>query len=150
MGNPETTTGGESLAFYATGRISVRGPESKKRRLIDGITGEPYGHKSEFEIVKNKLAAPYKKGDIKLIYGQGYDAYWEVLDMASSLGVIEKSGAWYKYEGENFAQGEQNAANFLKDPDNKEMFKKVKDSVLEQIGLKEIYERHSNPGPLSA
>lgn len=145
-GNPETTTGGEALAFYATGRISVRGPESKSRRIIDESTSEVIGHKAEFEVVKNKLAAPFKKAEVKLIYGKGYDAHWEVLDMATSLGVVDKAGAWYKFEDKNFAQGEVNAVGHLKE--NEEMYRKVREEVINQIGLKEIYERHSNPGPI--
>lgn len=147
-GNPETTTGGEALAFYATGRISVRGPEAKSRRIVDDVTGEVIGHRAEFEIIKNKLAAPFKKAEVRLIYGKGYDAHWEVLDMASSLGVVDKSGAWYKYEGKNFAQGEQNAANALKETENADMYKAIREEVINQIGLKEIYESHSNPGPM--
>lgn len=145
-GNPETTTGGEALAFYATGRISVRGPEAKSRRIIDESTSEVIGHKAEFEIVKNKLAAPYKKAEVKLIYGKGYDAHWEVLDMATSLGVLDKSGSWYKFEDKNFAQGEINAVSALKE--NSDMYTKIREEVINQIGLKEIYERHSNPGPI--
>jgi recombination protein RecA len=147
-GNPEVTTGGEALAFYSTGRISVRGPEAKSRRLLDDVTGEVYGHKTEFEIIKNKLAAPFKKAEVKLIYGQGYDAHWEVLDMATSLGVVDKAGAWYKYDGKNFAQGEQKAVAHLKDMQNLAMYEDIRDNVIDQIGLKEIYERHGNPGPL--
>jgi len=147
-GNPETTTGGEALNFYATGRISVRGPEAKARRLVDSITGEVYGHKTEFELVKNKLAAPFKKAEVKLIYGKGYDAEWEILDMATSIGVVDKSGAWYKYGGENFAQGEEKAVAFLKDKDNIELYKKIRDQVIDNIGLREVYERHGHEGPI--
>lgn len=147
-GNPETTTGGEALAFYATGRVSVRGPESKKRRIVDDHTGEVIGHKAEFEIIKNKLAAPFKKAEIRLIYGKGYDTHWEILDMASSLGIVDKSGAWYKYNNENFAQGEQNAANYLKE--NKEFYKEIRDQVVEAVGLRDVYARHSQPGPLDS
>ncbi len=147
-GNPETTTGGEALAFYATGRISVRGPEARSRRLVDDSTGEVYGHETEFEIVKNKLAAPFKKAQVKLIYGKGYDAQWEVLDMATSLGVVDKAGAWFKYEGENIAQGELNAVSFFKDAKNAEIYKKVRKEVIDQIGLREIYECHGQQGPI--
>jgi len=147
-GNPETTTGGESLAFYATGRISVRGPEARKRRIKSDITGEVIGHKTVFEIVKNKLAAPFKQAEVNLIYGSGYDVHWEILDMATSLGVIEKSGAWYKYEGENIAQGELNAVLFMKNPDNAAICDNIRKEVMENIGLKETYECYSNPGPL--
>ena len=147
-GSPETTTGGEALAFYATGRISVRGPEVRSRRIIDPVTGEVIGHKAEFEVVKNKLAAPFKKAEVKLIYGSGYDEHWEVLDMASSLGVIDKAGAWFKYDGKNIAQGEPNAVIFLKDKENIEVYKSIREEVIRQIGLKEIYERHFQEGPL--
>lgn len=146
--SPETTTGGEALAFYSTGRISVRGPEARSRRIPDPITGEIMGHTTEFEIIKNKLAAPFRKAEVKLIYGQGYDAYWEILDMATSLGVIDKAGAWFKYNGENFAQGELKAVAHLKAEENKEFYLKIRNEVMESIGLKEAYESHSNPGAL--
>ena len=147
-GNPEVTTGGEALAFYSTGRVSVRGPEAKSRRLVDDNTGEVYGHNTIFEVIKNKLAAPFKKAEVKLIYGRGYDAHWEVLDMATSLGVVDKAGAWYKYEGKNFAQGEINAVSFLKEDKNTELYDEIRVNVIDQIGLKEIYESHGQQGPL--
>lgn len=149
-GNPEVTSGGEALAFYATGRISVRGPESKARRLIDEASGEVYGHRAEFEVIKNKLSAPFRKASVNLIYGKGYDFHWEILDMAVSLGIIEKSGAWFKYEGENIAQGELRAIEFMKAPKNIEIFDKIKDQVIDQTGLREVYVRHFNPGFLSS
>jgi recombination protein RecA len=147
-GNPETTTGGEALAFYATGRISVRGPEAKSRRIVDNDTGEVIGHRAEFEVVKNKLAAPFKKAEVKLIYGQGYDAHWEVLDMATSLGVIDKTGNWYKYNDENIANGELNAVSFLKAEENSDLYNKIREETIEMIGLKEIYECHGQQGPV--
>jgi len=145
-GNPETTTGGEGLGFYATGRISVRGPEAKSRRLEDA-DWVVFGHNTLFEITKDKLAAPFKKAEVKLIYGQGYDAHWEILDIATSLGIVDKLGAWYKRDGENFAQGEMKAVSFLKDKANAEMYNKIREEVISQTGLEEAYERHSNPGP---
>lgn len=147
MGNPKTTTGGETLPYYATGRISVRGPEAVSRHIKDD-NGEVIGHKAEFTIKKNKLAAPFKKAEVKLIYGKGYDVHWEILDMATSLGVVDKRGAWYKFADENIGQGEINTVNFLKSTENTEIFDKIRQEVMEQVGLKEIYERHSNPGPL--
>jgi recombination protein RecA len=147
MGNPKTTAGGESLPYYATGRISIKGPEAVSRHIKDDL-GEVVGHRAEFLIKKNKLAAPFKTAAVKLIYGKGYDTHWEVLDMAESVGVVDKRGAWYKYNDENFAQGERNAADFLKAPENEELFNKIRNEVVEVVGLKETYERHSNPGPL--
>ncbi len=148
--SPETTSGGEALAFYATGRISVRGPESKARRLIDEASGEVYGHRAEFEVIKNKLSAPFRKANVNLIYGKGYDFHWEILDMAVSLGIIEKSGAWFKYEGENIAQGESRAIEFMKAPKNADIFDKIKDQVIDQTGLRQAYELHISPGFLSS
>jgi recombination protein RecA len=149
-GNPEITSGGESLSYYTTGRISVRGPESKARRLLVENSGEVFGHRAEFEVIKNKLEAPFKKANVNLVYGKGYDSHWEILDLASSLGIIEKSGSWYKYNGENVAQGELKAIEFLKSPKNLEIFDKIKDQVIDQTGLRKDYELHSNPGFLSA
>lgn len=141
-GNPEVTTGGEALAFYATGRIAIRGPESKKRRLPDPATGEIIGHTTLFEVVKNKLAPPFRKTEINLIYGKGYDTHWEVLNLAVDLGIIGKSGSWYSYEESNFAQGEPNAAAALKEAENSEMYNKIREEVIEMVGLKPYYEQN--------
>lgn len=140
-GSPEITTGGEAMGFYSTGRISVRGPEAKKRRIVDDITGEVIGHISEFEVVKNKLAPPFRKASIKLIYGEGYDKHNEVLDIALSLGIIDRSGAWYKYNDEKFAHGESKAVLYFKE--NVEFYKEIRNKVIEAVGLKEFYERSS-------
>lgn len=140
-GNPEITTGGEALSFYTTGRISVRGPESIKRRIPDPITGEIIGHKVIFEIVKNKLAPPFRKSEINLIYGKGYDIHWEVLDLAVDLGFIDKVGSWYKYNEESIAHGEDKAVIFLKE--NKEIYDEVRNKIIDAVGLKEFYERNS-------
>jgi len=144
-GNPDTTTGGEALAFWATGRISVRGPEAVGRRLTDSA-GLVYGHTAVHEIIKNKLGKPFIKSELNLIYGKGYDVYSEILSLAVSLDIIEKAGSWYKYNGENIGQGSDNSIQFLKT--NKEIFKLVRDGIIESVGLKEQYELHSNPGPL--
>ena len=147
-GNPETTTGGEALPFYSSGRISVRGPEAVKRRIVDEITGEVIGHRTLFEIVKNKLAAPFKKSEIRLIYGKGYDSHWEVLDMATDLGIVDKSGSWYKYGDKSLGQGELKVVESFKAEENKSIYKEVCDKVVESTGLGEIYERHGQKGPL--
>lgn len=148
FGNPEVTTGGESLNFYSSGRLSVRGPESKSRRIVDDSTGEIVGHKTLFEIVKNKLAAPFKKSEIRLIYGEGYDNHWEILDMATDLGIIDKSGMWYKYNESIIAQGELKAVEYLKDKDNKDTYSEICDKVVELVGLKDVYKCHGHKGPL--
>ena len=143
-GNPETTTGGEALAFYTTGRISIRGPEAKIRRIKDPMTAEVIGHTTLFEIVKNKLAPPFRKTEINLIYGKGYDTHWEVLKLGVDLGIIDKVGAWYSYDDvPNFAQGEPNAAAYLKSLDNIEVYKGIRSKVIDMVGLTEIYEQNS-------
>ncbi len=144
-GNPETTTGGESLGFWTTGRISIRGPEAKKRRLTDS-NGEVYGHIAAHEVQKNKLGEPFKKANLSLIYNKGFDFYSEVLEMAVSLDIVEKAGSWFKYKDENLAQGTDKTLMILKEDDK--LFNEIRDIVIETVGLKEQYELHSNPGPL--
>lgn len=141
-GNPETTTGGEALNFYATGRISVRGPEAKSRRLSDKDIndGEVYGHETIFSIEKNKLSAPFKEARVNLIYGKGYDIYHELAVLATDLGIFDKRGSWYKYKDNNIANGERAISVFLEE--NVDLFNEVKDEVMASVGLKEIYERH--------
>ncbi len=108
-GNPETTTGGEALPFYASYRIQVIGsPESKSRRLLDEGTGELYGHRTTFKVVKNRRAAPYREAEVDLIYGMGYDTIGELIELGVDLGVIEKGGAWYNYKGNKW-QGKDKA-----------------------------------------
>jgi len=139
-GDSDITTGGKALDFYATGRIKVSGGEYKSSHIK--VNGEIIGHKTDFYIKKNKLAPPFRKATIPLIYGVGYDNYWETLNLAEGLGIIEKLGAWYKYDGENIAQGEVNAIEYLRD--NEELYKVVRENIIEQTGLKEIYEQQAS------
>ena len=147
FGNPEVTSGGGALGFYSTGRIAMRGGEARNRRILDS-SGETIGHRAEFEVVKNKLYAPFRKAEISLIYGSGYDIHQEIIEFAVNLGIIDKTGAWYKYEGNNIAQGEANMVAFLKNEDNTDFFNNIRKEVLSRSGLGDIYESYSNPGPL--
>lgn len=140
-GDPTTTTGGEALNFYSTGRIAVSGGEFKKSLITDPITSEVVGHNTLFHIRKNKLAPPFRSAEVPLIYGKGYDCEWEILKLAESLGIIEKSGAWYSHKKENIAQGELNARDYLKD--NKDVCDEIRTELIELMGLKGAYERHS-------
>jgi len=140
-GNPETTSGGEALGFYTTGRVKVRGPEAKARIIKDDTTDEPIGHKCDFEVAKNKLSIPFKKASMRLIYTKGYDQHWETLDLATSLGIVDKAGAWYKYDNKNIAQGEINAVSYFKE--NEDVYNEIRGLVIDQVGLKEIYEQNS-------
>lgn len=139
FGNPESPTGGEALPFFATGRISVKGAEYKSNRINDP-DGEVIGHNATIEVVKNKLAPPFRKTIIPLVYGKGFDLRWEVLNLAQSCGIIEKSGAWYSYEGSNIGQGELNVLNLLRE--DEDLYQKVRSEVIEATGLKELYERN--------
>jgi recombination protein RecA len=140
-GDPQTTTGGEALNFYSTGRIAVSGGEFKKSLITDPITSDVVGHETLFHIRKNKLAPPFRNAKVPLIYGKGYDVEWEVLQLAESLAVIQKNGAWYSYKDENIAQGELNARDYLKE--NRDVYEEVREQLIELMGLKEAYEHHS-------
>ncbi len=106
-GNPETTTGGKALPFYAAYRIQVNGGQSKASKLMDG-GGDVYGHRTTFKVVKNKRAAPWREAEVDLIYGLGYDTDGELLDLGVDMGLIEKGGAWLTY-GDNKWQGKDKA-----------------------------------------
>lgn len=107
-GNPETTTGGNALLFYAAYRIRVGGGKSKASRLLDQSTGEIYGHRTKFFIEKNKRSAPFRSAEVDLIYGIGYDSVGEIVDLAVDMGLIEKGGAWLSY-GDKKWQGRDRA-----------------------------------------
>ena len=107
FGNPETTTGGRALKFYASIRLDIRRGE----QLKDG--DKFIGNKTNIKVVKNKVAPPFKTASVDIIYGSGVSHTGEVLDIASDLGMINKSGAWYSYKGEKIGQGRENARNYL-------------------------------------
>ena len=107
FGNPETTTGGRALKFYASIRLDIRRGE----QLKDG--DKFIGNKTNIKVVRNKVAPPFKTASVDIIYGSGVSHTGEVLDIASDLGMINKSGAWYSYKGEKIGQGRENAKNYL-------------------------------------
>lgn len=106
-GNPETTTGGRALKFYASVRIDIRKTEALKRGT------EVYGNRVKCKIVKNKVAPPFTVAEFDILYGQGISKSSEILDMGVELGVLEKSGAWFYYDGSRIGQGKDNARQFL-------------------------------------
>lgn len=127
------TTGGNSIPFYCTGRIKVTGGRAKDSRIKDPLSGDVVGHRVTFEVVKNKLGTPFKQAEVDLIYGKGYDTYGEVLDLAVDMGLIDKKGAWFAFEGENFAQGRPKAVVYL--TENEEFYQKVRGEVTKVLGL---------------
>ncbi len=107
FGNPETTTGGRALKFYASIRLDVRRIESLKQG------GEVIGNHTRIKVVKNKVAPPFKEAEFDIMFGKGISKEGDVLDLASNLGIVNKSGAWYAYDGEKIGQGRENAKLFL-------------------------------------
>ena len=109
FGNPETTTGGRALKFYSSVRMDVRRIEALKQG------GEVIGNRTRVKVVKNKVAPPFKEAEFDIMFGEGISYVGDVLDLAASINVINKSGAWYAYEGEKIGQGRENAKTYLKE-----------------------------------
>ena len=124
-GNPEVTTGGKALKFYTSVRIDVRRVESLKNGA------DVYGARTRCKIVKNKVAPPFKVAEFDILYGTGISKSTEIIDMAITLGIIEKSGAWFYYEGDRLGQGKDNVRKFIESDANlmAELEKKVRDRV---------------------
>ena len=109
FGNPETTTGGRALKFYASVRLDVRRIEALKQG------GEVVGNRTRIKVVKNKVAPPFKEAEFDIMFGQGISREGDILDLAAECGVVNKSGAWYAYNNEKIGQGRENAKQFLKE-----------------------------------
>ena len=107
FGNPETTTGGRALKFYASVRMDVRRIETLKQ------SGEMVGNRTRIKIVKNKIAPPFKEAEFDIMFGKGISRAGDILDLATGIDLIKKSGAWYAYEGEKIGQGRENAKTYL-------------------------------------
>lgn len=124
-GNPEVTTGGKALKFYASVRIDVRRVESLKNGT------EVYGSHTKCKVVKNKVAPPFKVAEFDILYGTGISKSSEIIDMAIQLGIIDKSGAWFYYEGERLGQGKENVRKFIES--DKEFMDKLEAQVREKV-----------------
>ncbi len=109
FGNPETTTGGRALKFYSSVRLDVRRIESLKQG------GEVIGNRTRVKVVKNKIAPPFKEAEFDIMFGEGISMVGDVLDLAADNNIVNKSGAWYAYEGNKIGQGRENAKQYLKD-----------------------------------
>jgi recombination protein RecA len=121
FGNPETTTGGNALKFYASVRLDIR--------RIGAIKNgeEVVGNQTRVKVVKNKVAPPFREAEFEIMYGLGISREGEIIDMGSTQGIIEKSGAWYSYKGERIGQGKDNAREFLKA--RPELAKEIEDQI---------------------
>ena len=129
FGNPETTTGGKALKFYASVRIDVR----RTQTLKDG--DQPVGNRTKAKVVKNKMAPPFKQAEFDILYGQGISREGGLLDLGVDNGVIRKSGAWYTYGSDQLGQGKENARTFLKD--NPELAEEIANKNLAALGVGE-------------
>ena len=124
FGNPETTTGGNALKFYASIRMDIRRIGAIKDR------DEVVGNQTRVKVVKNKLAPPFKTVEFDIMYGEGISKNGEILDLATKDGLVEKAGAWYSYNGERIGQGRENAKIYLKD--NPEVALEIEESIRSQ------------------
>ena len=109
FGNPETTTGGRALKFYSSVRLDVRRVETLKQG------GEMVGNHTRIKVVKNKVAPPFKQAEFDIMFGTGISKEGDILDLAAENSIVNKSGAWYAYEGNKIGQGRENAKLFLKE-----------------------------------
>ena len=133
FGNPETTTGGRALKFYSSVRVEIRRSEAIKNGT------EIVGNKVNIKVVKNKVAPPFKSTSVDIIYGKGISRDGEILDLAVEGDIVEKSGAWYAYNGEKIGQGRENAKNFL--IEHPAIFEEVEEKVKAQLfGTEEVDE----------
>ncbi len=126
-GNPETTTGGRALKFYSTIRLDVRKIEALKQ------SGEIIGNRTRIKVVKNKIAPPFKEAEFDIMFGEGISRVGDMLDVATNLNIINKSGAWFAYENNKIGQGRENAKNYLKE--HPEVFDEVERKVREHYNL---------------
>jgi recombination protein RecA len=122
-GNPETTTGGRALKFYASVRIDIR----KTEQLKNG--NDIYGNRVKCKIVKNKVAPPFKVAEFDILYGKGISRYGEVVDIAIALDIIKKSGSWFSYNGERLCQGKENVRKIVES--NPAMFEELDAKIRE-------------------
>jgi recombination protein RecA len=127
FGNPETTTGGNALKFYASVRMDIRRIGSIKKG------DEVIGSETRVKIVKNKVAPPFKQAEFDIMYGEGISREGEVLEIGVNLGVLEKSGAWYVYDADRLGQGKDNARDFLKE--NPQLARQIEIKIREKAGV---------------
>ena len=132
FGNPETTTGGNALKFYSSVRLDIRRIGAVKEG------DEVIGNETRVKVVKNKVSPPFKQAEFQIMYGKGINVDGEILEFGQKLGLIEKSGAWYSYNGEKIGQGKINASNFLNENT------KIKNALLKEIRKSYLDKKKSN------
>jgi recombination protein RecA len=133
FGSPETTTGGNALKFYASQRLDIR----RIAAIKEG--DQVIGNRTRVKVVKNKIAPPFKEAEFDIIYGTGISKEGDILDLAVSMDLVEKSGAWYSFGGERLGQGRENVKKFL--AENADIRDRIADLVKDETGLKKIEEQ---------
>ena len=137
FGSPETTTGGNALKFYASVRMDIRRIGTIKKGE------EPIGNETRVKVVKNKVSPPFKQAEFDILYGQGISREGEIIDMGVTAKVIEKSGAWYSYNGEKIGQGRDNAREFLRE--NPQLAREIENKVRAALGVALLPEADAAP-----
>jgi recombination protein RecA len=127
FGSPETTTGGNALKFYASVRLDIRRTGTIKKGE-DSI-----GNETKVKVVKNKVAPPFKTAEFDILFGEGISRQGEIIDMGVNAHILDKSGAWYAYNGEKIGQGRDNAREFLRE--NPELSREIENKVRESLGI---------------
>ncbi len=130
FGNPETTTGGKALKFYSSVRIDIRRIGAVKEGDV------VVGSRTKVKIVKNKVAAPFRDAEFDIMYGEGISREGDTLDLAVLHNIVDKSGAWYSYQGERIGQGRENVRSFLKE--NKDVFGRIDSELRKKLGIKAL------------
>ena len=138
FGNPETTTGGRALKFYASVRLDIR----RIATLKEG--DKVIGHRTKVKVVKNKVAPPFREAEFDILYGEGISREGSILDLGVAKGIIEKSGSWFSYKGERLGQGRENARRFLKE--HKEICDEIEEKIRKELSLLSKKEREKEEG----
>ena len=130
FGNPETTPGGKALKYYASVRLDIRRGEQIKQGT------DIIGNKTNIKVVKNKVAPPFRTTSVDIMYGEGVSKLGEIVDMSADIGLIEKSGVWYSYNGDKIGQGRENVKQFLKD--NPELCEQLETEIRKHYGIDRV------------
>lgn len=136
FGNPETTPGGRALKFYSSVRLDIRRVEAIKQG------NDMVGNRTRIRVVKNKMAPPFKQADVDIMYGEGISREGSLVDIGSEMGIIDKSGAWYSYNGDRLGQGRENVKQFLKE--NPQLAEAIEQRVREESNLVAVNKKDAN------
>jgi recombination protein RecA len=138
-GNPETTSGGNALKFYASCRLDIRRIQTLKDKE------EAYGIRARIKVVKNKVAPPFRQAEVDVLYGQGISRMGELIDMGVENGIIEKSGSWFAYGSEKLGQGKENVRALLQD--NPDLAHSIEEALMTHLGFRDVPEDEAAPAP---